>query len=140
MQKPAPRTTGSVTLTHGFRVSVAPRYEVEHSNPHEPRYVFSYRIRISNESEMTAKLISRMWLISDANGTEERVEGEGVVGQQPELAPGEVYEYSSFCPLHTTWGTMQGSYTMEEIKRDGRGERFEIQIGRFYLMLPDSLL
>lgn len=135
MQRPAPHTTGSVSLTHGFRVSVSPRFEPDHSDPSEPRYVFSYRVRIRNESEFRAQLISRRWLITDGNGVVHTVEGDGVVGHQPDLAPGEGFEYSSFCPLPTDWGTMEGAYFMEPVNADGsRGERFEIEIGRFYLM------
>jgi ApaG protein len=138
MQKPAPLTLGSVTLTRGFRVSVSPRFEQEHSDATEPRYVFSYRIRIRNESAIRARLVSRRWLISDATGKSHEVRGEGVVGRQPELDPGESYEYGSFCPLPTPWGTMEGSYIMQECKGDGNfGEPFEIEIGRFYLLSPD---
>lgn len=135
VQRPAPQTTGSVTLTRGFRVSVSPRFEPRHSDPAEPRFVFSYRIRIRNESNLRAQLLSREWLITDANGQSHRVQGDGVVGHQPDLAPGQGFEYSSFCPLPTEWGTMEGSYTMQVINPDGSlGDQFQIEIGRFYLM------
>jgi ApaG protein len=138
VQKPAPLTQGSVTLTRGFRVSVSPRFELDHSDPFEPRYVFSYRIRIRNESAIKAKLIARRWVITEANGKIHEVRGEGVVGLQPELGPGQSHDYSSFCPLPTPWGTMEGSYTMQECKPDGsHGEQFDIEIGRFYLLSPD---
>lgn len=138
MQKPAPKTLGSVSLTHGFRVSVSPRFLAEQSDVNEPRYVFAYRIRISNESEVRAKLISRRWLITDGNGIQHAVEGEGVVGLQPELAPGEVHIYSSFCPLQTSWGTMEGAYLMETRPTDGSApRRFEIEVGKFFLMIPE---
>lgn len=134
MQKPAPKTLGSVSLTKGFRVSVAPRFEPVHTDASVPRFVFSYRIRIANESGIAAKLLRRTWQIMDGNGQVHRVQGDGVVGHQPELAPGEVHEYSSFCPLPTDWGTMEGVYVMQELKPDGSGDEFEIEIGRFYLM------
>lgn len=133
MQKPAPKTLGSVTLTRGFRISVSPRYMPEHSDPSEPRYVFAYRIRIANQSEVAAQLLSRRWVIVDGNDRSHTVEGEGVVGQQPVLAPGQVHEYSSFCPLPTPWGTMEGAYLMRRLGPDG--ESFEIQIGRFFLVV-----
>lgn len=137
MQKPAPLTQGSVTLTRGFRVSASPRFEVDHSDPFEPRYVFSYRIRIRNESETRAKLISRRWLITDSRGQTHEVRGDGIVGLQPELAPGATHEYESFCPLPTPWGTMEGAYTMRECRGGDLGEPFDIEIGRFYLLSPD---
>ncbi|MBX3377855.1 MAG: Co2+/Mg2+ efflux protein ApaG [Phycisphaeraceae bacterium] len=135
MQRPAPHTTGSVSLTRGFRVSVSPRFEPDHSDPAEPRFVFSYRIRIRNESDIRAQLLSRDWKITDGRGVTHLVRGDGVVGHQPDLSPGQGFEYSSFCPLPTDWGTMEGAYTMETVNPDGsRGERFQIEVGRFYLM------
>lgn len=135
VQRPAPHTPGSVSLTRGFRVSVSPRYESEHSDPSEPRYVFSYRIRIRNESDVRAQLLSRDWKITDGRGVTHLVRGDGVVGHQPDLSPGQGFEYSSFCPLATDWGIMEGTYTMETVNSDGsRGERFLIEVGRFYLM------
>ena len=134
VQKPVPKTLGSVTLTHGFRVSVSPRFMLEHSDHSESRFVFSYKIRIANQSAAKAKLIARRWVIVDGNDNKHTVEGEGVVGQQPELGPGQVHEYSSFCPLPTPWGTMEGAYIMQ--KPDGA--TFEIEIGRFYLIAPEE--
>lgn len=128
------RHPGSVSLSHGVRVAVAPAYLAEHSDPSEGRYVFGYRIRITNESERKVKLMSRRWVIVDAQGERAVVEGEGVVGQQPEIEPGCSYTYGSFCPLGTPWGTMEGAYTM----RGPDGEVFEAQIGRFYLVGPGA--
>jgi ApaG protein len=124
-----PTRYGSDTTTRGFRVTVEPHYESAHSDPDDDRYVFSYRIRISNQSDAPATLIGRHWIIVDADGERHEVEGEGVVGRQPRLEPGAVHEYSSFCPLRTSWGTMEGSYDM----RDDAGEEFRIVVGRFYL-------
>jgi ApaG protein len=116
-------------------VSVSPRFEPDHSDPSEPRFVFSYRIRIRNESDIRAQLLSRDWKITDGRGVTHLVRGDGVVGHQPDLSPGQGFEYSSFCPLPTDWGTMEGAYTMETVNPDGsRGERFQIEVGRFYLM------
>jgi len=138
VQRPAPKTLGSVTLTKGFRVSVSPRYLADHSEPVASRYVFSYRIRITNGSQAAAKLVSRRWLITDGGGVIHTVEGEGVVGQQPVIGPGETHEYTSFCPLPTPWGTMEGAYTMQPTSDPTK--EFDIEIGRFYLLTPDSIL
>lgn len=123
---------GSETLTRGFRVAVSPIYLRQHSDPDQRRFVFAYRIRIANESDGPARLLSRHWLILDANGGRNEVRGEGVVGQQPVLNPGESYEYESYCPLPTSWGTMEGSYTMAEPD----GTKFPIAVARFYLAAP----
>ena len=120
----------SDTTTHGIRVGATAFYLPEESQPGEGRYVFGYRIVIVNESDTTATLRTRYWKIIDAAGAVEEVNGEGVVGQQPRLGPGEGFKYTSYCPLHTPWGTMEGFYRFE---RDG-GEPFEVRIGRFYLM------
>ena len=132
-QPPAPqhgsKSLGSVTLSNGVRVAVSPWYLPDQSDPQVGRYVFGYRIRISNESSRKLWLISRRWVIVDADGELREVEGEGVVGQQPELSPGETFTYTSYCPLSTAWGTMEGSYTMQ----GEDGSRVEVRIGRFYL-------
>lgn len=132
MITPTPKIASSVTLTRGFRVSVAPSYMPEHSDPLGGRFVFGYRIRIRNESGARARLVTRRWLIVDGDGERQEVQGEGVVGQQPYLEPGQSFAYSSFCPLPTARGTMEGAYTM---RTDG-GDEFDIDIGRFYLVGP----
>jgi ApaG protein len=121
---------GSEAVTHGFRVIVQPSYLLEHSDPAAGRYLFSYTITIRNESNRRARLCSRHWIIVDADGERTDVRGEGVIGETPMLAPGTAYRYSSFCPLPTEWGTMEGSYLMEA----DNGEAFEIAIARFYLV------
>jgi ApaG protein len=129
---------GSEALTSGVRVTASPVYLPERSDPTGPaagrggRYVFGYRIRIANESEGSVQLISRHWLIVDAEGERSEVEGEGVVGQQPVLAPGQSFEYSSFCPLATPWGTMEGTFQFLDIA----DVPFTVQIARFYLVSP----
>jgi ApaG protein len=116
-------------VTAGVRVSATPFFLADESAPDEGRYVFGYRIVIANEGDATVQLLSRHWLIIDAEGNREDVRGPGVVGQTPVLKPGQSFEYTSRCPLETPWGTMEGSYRM---RRDD-GELFEAKVARFYL-------
>jgi ApaG protein len=119
----------SDTTTNGIRVGATAFYLPEESKPDDKRFLFGYRIVIVNEGKTTATLRSRHWIIIDANGTVEEVRGEGVVGQQPRLAPGEGFKYTSYCPLTTEWGTMEGEYDFESES----GEVFQVKIGRYYL-------
>jgi ApaG protein len=119
----------SDTLAHGIQVRATAVFSAADSDPMQPLYVFRYTIVISNDGDSPAQLISRQWIIIDANGRREDVEGPGVVGETPRLEPGEKFEYQSFCPLKTKWGTMEGSYQM---KRDD-GSKFDVAINRFYL-------
>lgn len=121
---------GSERTTRGICVQVTPTFLPEHSIPDERRYVFGYKVRISNQGERSAQLLSRHWEIIDANGDRHVVDGEGVIGNQPYLQPGEVFEYSSHCPLSTPWGTMEGTYQFT----DDDGQTFDAIIGRFYLV------
>lgn len=121
---------GSESVSGGVRVRVTPQYLSDHSDPDAGRYVFGYRIRIANESDAPLKLLSRHWVIVDAGGERRVVRGEGVVGEQPRLEPGASFEYSSFCPLQTPWGTMEGTYLMT---RDDGG-LVEVGVSRFYLV------
>lgn len=123
---------GSCTTTNGFVVSVVPVFDSRESQPQERRYLFRYTITIENTNEQPAALRSRRWLIKDADANVYEVDGEGVVGLQPVIGPGEKFTYSSFCPLHTTWGTMEGVFRMVSADR----QEFEINIGRFYLVYP----
>ncbi len=125
----------SDTTTNGIRVQVESFYVEERSDPENDRYFFAYRVRISNLGSETAQLVSREWIVTDADGNEERVEGPGVVGEQPVLNPGESFEYTSFCPLPTPVGSMQGSYWMV---RPG-GDSFEAQIAPFTLEVPGTV-
>lgn len=122
-------------MTDGVRVSVTPAYLPEHSDPLDKRFVFAYRIRITNESERWVKLLSRRWVIVDSLGESQEVTGEGVIGAQPELEPGQSFEYSSYCPLTTPWGTMEGQYTM---RRDD-GSTFLATIARFFLVAEEDM-
>jgi ApaG protein len=121
---------GSETVTEDVRIRVVPSYLAAQSDPRQGKYLFAYHITLTNEGDRRAKLRNRYWLILDAEGQRHEVKGPGVVGQFPELAKGERFEYSSFCPLETPWGTMEGSYEME---RDD-GAIFHAAVGRFYLV------
>ena len=102
--------------TKGIKVSVVSRFEDEHSNPQEGKYIHSYTITISNESEETVQLLSRHWIIKDSLLNEREVKGEGVVGKQPTLAPGESHQYSSWCPLGSELGKMYGTFLMMRLR------------------------
>lgn len=115
--------------THGIRITVRPVYADEHSNPELGQYVFVYHITIENLGEWTAQLLRRHWFIRDPVAGDSEVQGEGVVGDQPVLAPGDDYEYQSFCVLRGPEGYMEGYY---HFRRPG-GEEFEAEIPRFEL-------
>ncbi len=125
----------SEAVTAGIRVEVRAEYVPEQSEPEAKRWFFAYHIRITNESDRTVQLVSRHWIITDADGNEEQVRGEGVVGRQPVLEPGGTHEYTSFCPLPTSFGTMSGSYRMKA----GDGEIFDAAIGVFALSEPFAI-
>jgi ApaG protein len=116
--------------TNGIRVQVFPEYIPEQSLPEENKFLFAYKIKITNNGSRAAKLLTRHWIIINANGESEEVKGPGVVGYQPYLNPDESFEYTSYCPLNTSWGTMEGSYRF--IAEDE--EEFDAEIGRFYLV------
>ncbi|HEV2720482.1 MAG TPA: Co2+/Mg2+ efflux protein ApaG [Thermoanaerobaculia bacterium] len=122
----------SQAVTRGIRVDVESEYLSERSEPREHYYFFAYHVRISNVGGETVQLLSREWIITDGDGNAERVVGPGVIGEQPTLAPGKVFEYSSFCPLRTNFGSMHGNYTMK-IKG---GEMFQAEIAPFTLAIP----
>lgn len=94
--------------------------------------MFAYGVTIVNESAATVQIVSRQWTIVDASGERHDVEGDGVVGRQPVLEPGQVFEYESYYPLKTSWGTMEGCYRVHVLS-DDLGEVFDARIGRFYL-------
>jgi len=125
----------SDTTTRGVRVQVESFYDEERSAPDESYYFFAYQVRISNLGDETVQLLSREWIITDAHGREQRVQGPGVVGEQPVLAPGAAFEYTSFCPLPTPVGTMHGSYQM--VTRGG--DRFDAVIAPFSLVMPHAV-
>jgi ApaG protein len=121
--------------THAIAIQVQTRFVPEQSTPEEGRFVFAYTIRIHNSGSVAARLISRHWLITDDNGKVQEVRGEGVVGEQPWLRPGDDFEYSSGAVLETPLGTMQGSYQM--LADDGT--RFDAPIDPFTLSMPRTL-
>ena len=125
----------SDTTTRGVRVVVRSAFVPERSSPQENHYFFAYRVRISNEGDETVRLVSREWIISDADGNVEQVNGPGVVGKQPALEPGGHFEYTSFCPLPTAIGSMHGTYQMVA----ANGERFDAEIAPFSLAVPTAL-
>ena len=122
-------TGHSDVVTDGVRVRVGARYLPEHSDLSNGSHMFAYRVVLTNEGERNARLISRRWIIVDADNDRREVRGPGVVGLNPDLVPGGRFEYSSHCPLSTKWGTMEGGFLME--REDG--EEFEVQVGRFML-------
>jgi ApaG protein len=122
-------------LTKDIEVVVEPFYLEEQSDPEDDRYVWGYRIVISNNSDKSVRLVNRYWNITDQNGLVDEVTGAGVVGEQPRLAPGDTYEYSSGCPLDTPSGLMFGHYQMET----DEGELFNVEIPAFSLDSPGLL-
>jgi len=120
--------------TEGIRVRVQSHYLPDQSSPRDDRYVFAYTITISNEGPRTAQLRTRHWIITDGRGTIEEVRGDGVVGEQPRLSPGQSFQYTSGCVLTTPVGTMHGTYRMW---RDD-GSYFDAEIAPFSLALPAS--
>lgn len=124
-----------MTTLHEIAVRVQARFLAEQSTPEDGRFVFAYTIRIHNAGKMSARLISRHWLITDDNGKVQEVRGEGVVGEQPWLRPGDEFEYTSGAILETALGTMRGSYQM--LADDGT--RFEAPIDAFTLAVPRTL-
>jgi ApaG protein len=119
-------------MTRKIEVKVEPFYLDDRSDPSANRYVWAYRITIANHSDEFVQLLSRYWHITDGAGRVEEVRGAGVVGEQPELNPGDSYQYTSGCPLTTPSGIMVGHYTM----RNERGELFEVSIPAFSLDIP----
>ena len=122
-------------ITRGIRVSVEPNYVENQSAPEDRRYVWAYTVRIDNDSRETVQLKTRYWRITDAMGQTEEVWGEGVVGQQPVIRPGEGFEYTSGAPLATPSGLMVGRYGMETVD----GVAFEVDIPAFSLDSPHEL-
>ncbi len=155
------KTKGSDCITRGIRVLVAPEFLREQSDADAGRYLFAYRVRITNQSDLIVQVMRRHWIIVDADGDRREVEGDGVVGRQPILEPGATFEYASYCPLATRWGTMEGSFLLSvldgqgisidpEIVDDGPGDstsdltppipsEMRVRVGRFFLVAPDQV-
>ena len=120
-------------VTEGIKVSVETEYQAAYSSPSQYHYVFTYRISIENNSEYTIQLLRRHWYIHDAGFNQREVEGEGVVGQQPILEPGQSHQYVSGCNLKSGIGKMVGTYLMERIVD---GSRLQINIPEFTMVAP----
>jgi len=123
-------------ITAGVKVSVETIYQPEYSNPANEHFMFAYRVKIENMGDHTVQLMSRKWNIFDSNGTKRQVEGEGVIGHQPVINPGENYEYVSGCNLKTDMGTMKGSYEMIRVVD---GQKFQVKIPEFQLITAYKL-
>ena len=122
------------STTRSIAVTVQPIYLEDQSEPEDNRYIWAYHVRIDNQGGETVQLLSRHWQITDSLGSVKELRGEGVVGEQPVLEPGETFEYTSGTPLPTPSGIMLGAYEMETTA----GERFEIAIPAFSLDIPDA--
>ena len=118
-----------------FEISVETRFMASESDPAESRYLFAYTITIANRGDEPAQLRNRYWLITNGDGEQQEVRGPGVVGNQPRIAPGEAFRYTSACPLDTEVGVMQGHYEF----RNDHGEHFEIAIPPFSLHTPNAI-
>lgn len=126
----------SSAITNDIKIQVDTQYQPQQSRPLEDEYLFAYRINIENHSEFIIQLLRRHWYIYDSNGERREVEGEGVVGVQPILKPGEVHSYISACNLHSDIGKMKGSYTFERLED---GLQFEVEIPEFTMIMPARL-
>jgi ApaG protein len=126
------RASSSEAVTNHVRVEVESQYAPEHSQPSDSEWFFHYTVRISNEGGETVQLLTRHWIITDATGHTEEVRGDGVVGEQPVLRPGQSFQYTSGCPLRTSTGVMRGTYQM--VTEDG--DRFDVEIAPFALHEP----
>ncbi len=122
-------------VTHSIRVSVNPIYLEDQSSPLDDHYVWAYQVEIENQGEDVVQLLTRYWKITDALGRVQEVRGPGVVGEQPQLGPGEHFEYTSGCPLHTPYGSMEGTFEM--VRADG--SKFDAQVARFELREPGGI-
>lgn len=122
-------------MDNDIRINVDTHYVDEHSEPTIGRFVFSYTITIANQGSVAARLLSRHWIITDANGKVQEVRGDGVVGEQPHLNPGETFRYSSGAVIETPVGSMHGSYNMQA----DNGTNFNAPIAPFTLAVPGVL-
>ena len=125
----------SEAVTNNVRVEVESQYSPEHSQPFQNHWFFYYTVRITNEGDETVQLLSRHWIVTDASGRVEEVRGPGVVGEQPVLAPGESFQYTSGSALKTSTGIMRGTYQMVT---EG-GEHFDVEIAPFALHEPNTV-
>jgi ApaG protein len=125
----------SQAVTNGIQVLVQSEYLPDRSSPSAGRYAFAYTVTITNQGSETAQLKSRHWIITDGEGSVQEVRGDGVVGEQPVLTPGDAFEYTSWCVIATATGSMRGTYQM----RTSEGTSFDAEIAAFRLAMPYSL-
>jgi ApaG protein len=123
-------------ISEGVRITVETYYQPDYSNPVNNEFMFAYRITIENNNVFPVKLLSRHWFIFDSNGSLRETEGEGVVGVQPQINPGESYQYVSGCNLRTEMGRMHGTYTMENITNK---RQLTVMIPAFEMQAPFKL-
>jgi len=135
---PEPKAATSISayeaVTRGVVVRVSPNYVAEQSDPAKNRYVFAYTVDIENRGVLTVQLLTRHWIVTDGHGRAEEIKGDGVVGHQPTLRPGEGFRYTSGCPLTTPTGSMRGDFGMTV----QGGETFNARIPQFSLHSPDA--
>lgn len=124
------------TITDGVKVSIETLYQQEYSNPANEHFMFAYKVTIENMTDYAVQLLRRHWSIFDSNGTHREVEGEGVVGLQPVIEPGNQHEYVSGCNLKTEMGTMKGEYQMLRLLDN---HTFDVKIPEFQLVAPYKL-
>ena len=122
--------------TNGIKISVETYYQASQSKPADNQYIFAYHIKIENKSPHTVQLLKRHWYIFDAIGQRREVEGEGVIGKQPILKPGEFHGYTSWCPLASGMGKMHGTFSMIRLTDDAR---FEVLVPEFKMVEPAKL-
>ena len=122
-------------MNNHIKIDIISKYIPERSSPAKSYYFFSYHVTIKNQGDLSTQLISRYWHITDGNGNTEDIHGPGVVGQTPVILPGQSFEYTSFCPLPTPIGFMEGSYRFKEQS----GKEFDVIIDRFRLIAPGSM-
>lgn len=125
-----------ISQNNEFRIEVRTMFDFDQSNPLQYEYLFRYTVTITNQGSVAAQLLSRKWTIKDAKGQVREVEGPGVVGQQPHIAPGQSYEYSSFCPLSTLTGEMFGHFNMI----NNYGQSFKIETPLFKFHVPKDYI
>lgn len=123
-------------VTSGIKITVNTEYREDHSNPHNYLYLFSYHVTIENLNDFSVQLLRRHWKITDSNSDYREVKGDGVIGQQPVIEPGQSYEYESACNLNTDTGKMHGHYTFQKVLD---GMLFEVEIPEFYMVAPYRL-
>lgn len=123
-------------VTQGILIQAEPEFNEVYSSIERKNYVFTYHIAIHNNTNFVCQLLSRKWLIFDSIGVQSEVQGEGVIGEQPIILPGEIYRYDSYCPLKSDIGYMRGSYQM---KRCDNNSFFDVQIPLFELIIPSRL-